>query len=1006
MLGYLIGDLAGSPYRRFNKFELGESFQFFSPYVFMIGRRGERDRQTRFSEVTTEVAPSQAFLVSAAMSRFMMDTRDRPARRTDASAMRGALEFFAEDYGVDFPFDARLLPSAAVVIMYSAKDREDMRSIVGTLCDCSEVSDSDRRALVAFADGLWELNHGSLEDMDRFLKENHPEFVEVLGTEEFRQRGSSLQVQDLYIGEDSPEVNISRDLALSVLAGLKAATEGTSFEDCLRRAISLGGDTQVVAAVAGALADCRFRGVEAEESMGRLGEFAEQYVPRDFSKTLDTFERNYAGSARLLIADVQEKDKEYGLQHEVASESGAQAVAHEQVFMNESREVRTLPYPRVQVLRGKDGGRKYYVPAWNERTEAQFAGLVVPPMGGGAVKEPEFYVSYYGSKVRPKDAFLVQISNTRPSGVEVAVEFESVYPGDIVKQHKEGVIDDAGYTESYRKLMEENKSKILSGIEQIKAMAREEGKDVYFVCYEKPGEFCHRYLLNNFLIENGITCRENPAERDSYLIGAIEAKEPEISVVEKSEAQKSYDNFVARMEARFGKDNVVVGGDIRKDFDAAYKAWQRPGETFLDGQAPEILNRYFVVDASVRERDPKGKLVTVLKDSVLPIWSLDKEFYRSGDIAGLLEWKAWKDYGNVAEAQRQLKEAKEDLAKMRDGWTVELEGGRKELRVKDWPSYNMQKELVSKLELAVIALEKGKKFPDYVLSCYEKYGSADRAHQVALFAKKESEGSPDRKKIFSEKYYPAFEAARVLAAVEDRIPFAVRKAVESKAVLDAVRAHVEYGLYEGFVRKPDGSNSVSFKEFLALPLADDVRQLASAVGKVYVGSNDSSLGILSPCSPVCGVDYLGVRNGDDMVGSVEVSALTGSLLFNRQVQEGVTQNYGHLSATAMQEDYSRQDKTTEWAPKHYAGAEEKIADLCRQFDSIVYDNRDFGDVKRERDDYLDAVGRASPYDSGIRNNFEKYAFCFESSEDHNVVALRENIDRLRSIRASERQVKM
>ena len=719
---------------------------------------------------------------------------------------------------------------------------------------------------------------------------------------------------------------------------------------------------------------------------------------------------------------------------------------------------------------------------------SQFSGLIVPPPSGGVAREPDLFVSYFGSKHRPKDAFLVQISNTRPSGVDVAVEFESVYPGDIVNQLKDGSINEAGYTESYRKLMEENKGKILSGIDQIKAMAREEGKDVYFVCYEKPGEFCHRYLLNNFLIENGITCRENPAERDSYLIGAIEAKEPEISVVEKSEAQKSYDNFVARMEARFGKDNVVVGGDIRKDFDAAYKAWQRPGETFLDGQAPEILNRYFVADASVRERDPKGKLVTVLKDSVLPIWSLDKEFYRSGDIAGLLEWKAWKDYGKVAEAQRQLTQAKADLGVM--------------VPNKDWNSYFMQKDLVSSLELSVIALEKGKRFPDYVLSCFDKYGTSSRANEVmngiaSVFNhndsllefkksfmdiysrkaeplsrrvedildasknnpaanafvqrhiyRKESQSSSKerqlddmyrgldamvdksvaglssilgsvigkrvefssdadfRKEIFREYFYPARDAATVLSAVERRMPFCVRRAVESKAVLDEVRAHIEYGLYDALVRNPSDENGKSYVDFKKLPVFDELRSCTSSIGKAYIGFNVSSLGSFSFCSPVLATDYLGIRNGDDLVGSVEVSALTGSLVFNRRVDEGVIQNYGHLSAAPVQSDYSKQRKNSEWTPVHYAGENEKASDLCRQFDSIVFDNRYFGDVKEERDKYEEESGRGSHYAKELKDNLNKLAFSFETSEDRNLVRLRENIERIRTVRASEYHVKM
>lgn len=1089
MLGYLIGDLAGSPFRRFNKFELGENFQFFSPYVFIMGRHAEGSRETRFSEITTEVEPSQAFLVSSAMSRFMFDTVNHRERRTDPVFMRDALEGFADDYGVEFPFDARFLPSAAVVLMYSSRDREEMLSMVDTLCDCSEVSESDRNAVRMFADGLWAVNHGTLEDMDKVLKRGYEAYSELgLSSEELRRRGSSLQVQDLYIGEERPEVSISRDLTLSVAAGFKAAIEGTSFEDILRRAISYGGDTPVVCAVAGALADCRFRGVESDESMSRLEVLSAGFVPRDFVKTLETFEGKNMGSARQLLADVQKNDLAFGKQHEAASESNMNDLGYNQMFFEPGREVKSLPYPRVQVLCGKDGSRKYYIPAWDERTESQFRGIEVPGAFASPSNETKLYVSYYGSKSRPKDAFLVQISNDRPKGVDVDVEFESVYPGDIVKQHKEGALDDAGYIDAYGKSLESNKEKILSAVKEIKDMAHSEGKDVYFLCYEKPGDFCHRYLLNNFLVENGIRCEENPAEAAQYLFGAVQVKEFASPDEKVSPVRTSYDAFVARIKARFGEDNVVIGGDIHKDFQAAYKAWQRPGETYLDGQAPEILDRYYVFDASVRERNEAGKLVYSRKDSVLPVWALDKQYYRNGDIAGLLEWKAWKDYGTVAEARRQLTQAKEDLGVM--------------IPNKDWSSYFMQKDLVSSLELSVIALEKGKGFADYVLSCFDKYGTSARANEVmngivsvfnhynsllefkksfmdiysrkaepvsrrvedileaskdnpaarafvqrhiyrkesqtsskerqlddmyrALDAMVEksvaglssilgpvigkrvefSEDAGFRKEIFRDYYYPAKDAATVLSAAERRMPFCVRRAVESKAVLDEVRTHIEYGLFDAFVRNPSDENGKSYIDFKKLPAFDELRACTSSIGKAYIGSNESSLGPDSFCSPVLATDYLGIRNGDDLVGSVEISALTGNLVFNRRVDEGVIQNYGHLSASPMQADYSKQRKNSEWAPVHYAGQNEKASDLCRQFDSIVFDDRYFGDIKEERDKYEEESGRGSHYAKELKNNLNKLAFSFETSEDPNLVRLRDNIERIRTIRASEYHVKM
>ena len=34
------------------------------------------------------------------------------------------------------------------------------------------------------------------------------------------------------------------------------------------------------------------------------------------------------------------------------------------------------------------------------------------------------------------------------------------------------------------------------------------GRDVALVCYEKPGDFCHRHLVSKWLNENGILAKE------------------------------------------------------------------------------------------------------------------------------------------------------------------------------------------------------------------------------------------------------------------------------------------------------------------------------------------------------------------------------------------------------------------------------------------------------------------------------------------------------------------
>ena len=35
-----------------------------------------------------------------------------------------------------------------------------------------------------------------------------------------------------------------------------------------------------------------------------------------------------------------------------------------------------------------------------------------------------------------------------------------------------------------------------------------DGKDIVLICYEKPTDFCHRFLVSDWLNKNGIKCEE------------------------------------------------------------------------------------------------------------------------------------------------------------------------------------------------------------------------------------------------------------------------------------------------------------------------------------------------------------------------------------------------------------------------------------------------------------------------------------------------------------------
>lgn len=137
-------------------------------------------------------------------------------------------------------------------------------------------------------------------------------------------------------------------------------------------------------------------------------------------------------------------------------------------------------------------------------------------------KEGRVLVSFYGTKNIPEDSVLVQISTSSPKGLDVDYHFASLYPDfkQMEDPHKKGVIDDAEYTRRYvEKVLVPNKEKIIEGISIIKE--ENPGKDIILDCYCSPGQFCHRYVLNNWLNENGIACEENSADKALYRQGRV-----------------------------------------------------------------------------------------------------------------------------------------------------------------------------------------------------------------------------------------------------------------------------------------------------------------------------------------------------------------------------------------------------------------------------------------------------------------------------------------------------
>lgn len=134
------------------------------------------------------------------------------------------------------------------------------------------------------------------------------------------------------------------------------------------------------------------------------------------------------------------------------------------------------------------------------------------------------HTSYYGNPFLDRNKiYSVRISNTAPGGYPIDHILQEVIPfwDTIVGPFKDGKITEKEFAIRYRRMLDSRESNIKMMLETLKRNARSlEREDMVFLCYEKPGRFCHRHVLAEWLEERlGETVEEynNPGTLEPTL---------------------------------------------------------------------------------------------------------------------------------------------------------------------------------------------------------------------------------------------------------------------------------------------------------------------------------------------------------------------------------------------------------------------------------------------------------------------------------------------------------
>ena len=137
----------------------------------------------------------------------------------------------------------------------------------------------------------------------------------------------------------------------------------------------------------------------------------------------------------------------------------------------------------------------------------------------------KIYTSYFAvARKLPAEIVQISIALHPPKGYKGA-KYTKLAPTEaIMRRYKAG-----GGTDEYRSLYnrdvlsKRNADDLVANLEQYFG-----GRDVCFLCYEKPGDFCHRHIVAEWLEQSGYDVTEwKPEVKDQFSLFDDLGKEQE-----------------------------------------------------------------------------------------------------------------------------------------------------------------------------------------------------------------------------------------------------------------------------------------------------------------------------------------------------------------------------------------------------------------------------------------------------------------------------------------------
>ena len=294
MLGVIAGDIIASPYQWTDApdryFTLGESTRFY---------RGGR-------EINAHPHFTDGTVLSLAVARWLMQDDKR-----SSSALTAMIRDFGRDYPTcgfsprmqrfiesDYPrpFNADESSVAMMVVPIGMRAISLPEAITLARQVSSVISNSEQtsKAAEAVAQVVWMARHSREKDDIRFTIEkdfgydismNEADLKSILaGAVKEPVVVNGIETGAFYYKmPDKPRSDFSPESAIS--ASMRAFLDSDGFEDAVRRATALGGDSCTITALTGAVAESYYGGIPE-----KISGLCERYLDKNLKTVMDMFE--------------------------------------------------------------------------------------------------------------------------------------------------------------------------------------------------------------------------------------------------------------------------------------------------------------------------------------------------------------------------------------------------------------------------------------------------------------------------------------------------------------------------------------------------------------------------------------------------------------------------------------------------------------------------------------------------------------------------------------------